>query len=201
MTAAIDKFISRWSKASGSELANAQLFVTELCALLELEIPQPASDDVRDNRYVFERRVVFQHGDGTSSDGRIDCYRRGCFVLESKKIKDAPASKGFDDRMQRARGQAEAYARALPAQEGRPPFVVVVDVGHVIELYAEFSQTGATYTPFPDSRAHRIKLTDLRDTHIRERLQALWNDPLSLDPARKTAEVTREVAERLALVA
>ena len=202
MTAQVETFITRWTKATGSELANAQLFISELCALLALEAPHPASDDVRDNAYVFERRVIFQHGDGTSSEGRIDCYRRGHFVLESKKIKGAPAtSKGFDDRMQRARGQAEAYARALPAHEGRPPFVVVVDVGHVIELYAEFSQTGATYTPFPDSRSHRIKLDELRHPHIRERLQALWNDPLSLDPARTTAKVTRDVAQHLAHIA
>lgn len=201
MTQAVEKFIARWSKATGSELANAQLFVTELCTLLELEQPAPATDDTRDNKYVFERRVIFKHGDGTSSEGRIDCYRRGAFVLESKKIRDAAHTKGFDDRMQRARGQAEAYARALPAHEGRPPFVVVVDVGHVIELYAEFSQSGATYTPFPDSRSHRIRLSDLRDAAIRDRLQAIWNDPLSLDPTKRTAEVTREVAERLALVA
>jgi hypothetical protein len=198
---AVEKFIARWSKASGSELANAQLFVTELCTLLELEQPAPATLDTRDNKYVFERRVIFTHGDGTSSEGRIDCYRRGAFVLESKKIRDAAHTKGFDDRMQRARGQAEAYARALPSHEGRPPFVLVVDVGHIIELYAEFSQSGATYTPFPDSRSHRIRLSDLRDAAIRERLQAIWNDPLSLDPTKRTAEVTREVAERLALVA
>jgi hypothetical protein len=42
--------------------------------------------------------------------------------------------------------------------KGRPPFVVVVDVGHVIELYAEFTRSGATYTPFPDPRSHRIRL-------------------------------------------
>lgn len=201
MTQAVEKFITRWSKASGTELANAQLFVTELCTLLELEQPAPATDDTRDNKYVFERRVIFRHGDGTSSEGRIDCYRRGAFVLESKKIRDAVHTKGFDDRMQRARGQAEAYARALPSHEGRPPFVIAVDVGHVIELYAEFSQSGATYTPFPDARSHRIRLSDLRDAAIRERLQAIWRDPLSLDPAKRTAEVTREVAERLALVA
>ena len=90
MTAQVETFITRWTKATGSELANAQLFISELCALLALEAPHPASDDVRDNAYVFERRVIFQHGDGTSSEGRIDCYRRGHFVLESKKIKGAP---------------------------------------------------------------------------------------------------------------
>jgi hypothetical protein len=97
--AATTAFITRWQAASGSERANYQLFVTELC-------------------------------------------------------------KGFDDALLRARAQAESYARALPATEGRPPFLVVVDVGHVIELYAEFSRSAATYTPFPDPRSHRIRLAD-----------------------------------------
>jgi hypothetical protein len=201
MTAdAIERFIARWQAAGGSERANYQLFIGELTELLGLPRPDPARDDTRDNAYVFERRVRFRHGDGSESHGFIDCYRRGAFVLEAKRIK-ANGGKGFDDALQRARGQAEAYARALPAGEGRPPFLVVVDVGNVIELYAEFSRSGATYTPFPDPRSHRIRLTDFRDAAIRERLAALWLDPLSLDPTRATARVTREVAERLAEVA
>jgi len=202
--AAVERFISRWQAAGGSERANYQLFVGELCRLLDLPSPDPARDDTRDNAYVFERRVRFRHGDGAESHGFIDCYRRGAFVLEAKKIKARVANgsgKGFDDALQRARGQAEAYARALPAEEGRPPFLVVVDVGNVIELYAEFSRSGATYTPFPDPRSHRVRLTDFRDEAVRERLRALWLDPLSLDPTRATARVTREVAERLAEVA
>ena len=67
-----------------------------------------------------------------------------------------------------ARSQADQYARALPAAEGRPPFVMVVDVGNVIELHAEFSRSGATYTPYPDPRSHRIRLADLADAAIRE---------------------------------
>ncbi|MBZ0124843.1 MAG: class I SAM-dependent DNA methyltransferase, partial [Rhodocyclaceae bacterium] len=196
----IERFIARWQAAGGSERANYQLFVGELTELLGLPRPDPARDDTRDNAYVFERRVRFRHGDGSESHGFIDCYRRGAFVLEAKRIK-ANGGKGFDDALQRARGQAESYARALPAEEGRPPFLVVVDVGNVIELYAEFSRSGATYTPFPDPRSHRIRLTDFRDAAIRERLAALWLDPLSLDPTRATARVTREVAERLAEVA
>ncbi|MCC7115784.1 MAG: class I SAM-dependent DNA methyltransferase, partial [Burkholderiales bacterium] len=101
----------------------------------------------------------------------------------------------------RARTQAEQYARALPATEGRPPFLVVVDVGNVVELYAEFSRTGATYTPFPDPRSHRIALADLHDPALRERLRQVWTDPLALDPVRRTARVTREIAQRLAVVA
>ena len=34
-------------------------------------------------------------------------------MLEAKKIKLGAATKGFDDVLQRARGQAEGYARAL----------------------------------------------------------------------------------------
>jgi hypothetical protein len=197
----VDAFIGRWAKATGSERANYQLFVTDLCALLGLPQPEPASDDTRDNAYVFERRVTFAHGDGTQAPGFIDCYRRGAFVLEAKKVKAGPATKGFDDALMRARNQAEGYARALPAGEGRPPFLLVVDVGHVIELYAEFTRSGATYTPFPDARNHRLKLHDLRDAATRERLRLLWQDPMALDPARASAKVTREVAGKLAILA
>ena len=35
---------------------------------------------------------------------------------------------------------------------------------------------------------------------MRERLRAIWLDPLSLDPTRHAARVTREIAERLALL-
>jgi hypothetical protein len=103
--------------------------------------------------------------------------------------------------MLRARGQAESYARALPADEGRPPLLLVVDVGQVIELYADFSRSGATYTPFPDPRSHRIRLAELRDAGVRERLRAAWLDPMALDPTRISGRVTRDIAERLARVA
>ncbi len=180
-----------------SELAASQSFLIDLCRLLDVEIPHPtpAQD------YMFERPITFSHGDGSSSAGCIDLYRRGAFVLESKKLKAGAHTRGFDEAMLRARSQAEAYARALPAADGRPPFLVVVDVGHRIELYAEFSRSGATYTPFPDPRAHRIGLADLRCPEILDRLRRVWTDPLSLDPARESARVTRQIAARLAELA
>ena len=137
----------------------------------------------------------------------MNCYRRGAFVLESKKLKPGAqaqhgkTTKGFDDALMRARAQAEAYARALPAAEGRPPFVVVVDIGHVIELYAEFTRSGGTYTPFPDPTSHRIRLQDLAKPEVLARLAQLWADPMALDPARVNARVTRAVAVQLAEVA
>ncbi|MCC5808467.1 MAG: hypothetical protein JJU00_19225 [Opitutales bacterium] len=91
--------------------------------------------------------------------------------------------------------------KSSDAAEGRPPFLIVADVGHCIELYAEFSRSGGVYTPFPDARSHRIHLDDLRRPEIRERLRLVWTDPLSLDPARRTAAVTRDVAAKLAALA
>lgn len=197
----VEDFISRWRGADGSELANAQSFTRELCDLLGVPVPDPAQADTRDNAYVFERRVIFNNADGTTAEGRIDCFKRGAFVLENKKLKQGEHTKGFSVAMLAAHKQAEQYARALPAHEGRPPFLMVVDVGNIIEIFAEFSRSGATYTPFPDPRSHRIKIDDLREEKIRERLRTIWLDPASLDPTRQSAKVTREIAAQLAGIA
>ncbi|MFY8041816.1 MAG: type IIL restriction-modification enzyme MmeI, partial [Rhodoferax sp.] len=193
--AAAEQFIARWTGKTASELSTAQSFVIELCALLGVAPPTHELD------YMFERPITFSHGDGSTSAGCIDCYLQGHFVLEAKKVKAGSATKGFDDALLCARAQAEGYARALPASEGRPPFVLVVDVGNVIELYSEFSRSGATYTPFPDPRSHRIKLADLAKPEVQATLRSIWTEPDTLDPARASARVTREVAAQLAELA
>ncbi|RKX37600.1 MAG: class I SAM-dependent DNA methyltransferase, partial [Verrucomicrobia bacterium] len=171
----VKAFIERWENSGAAERANCQSFLSELCTLLDVPPPEPTTPDTNLNAYVFERDVTFHHGDGSTSTGRIDLYKRGHFLLEAKQGADAPkaadplepvrklkkgtAKRGtvaWDDAMLRARGQAEQYIRALPAEEGRPPFLVVVDVGHSIELYSEFSCTGGTYIPFPAPGSHRI---------------------------------------------
>ncbi len=187
-------FIARWHGTTASELSTAQSFVRELCDLLGVPAPHPTLEQ----DYMFERPITFAHGDGSSSAGRIDCYKHGHFVLEAKKTRLNANTKGFDDALLRARAQGEGYARALPAIEGRPPFVLVVDVGTVIELYSEFTRSGATYVPFPDPRSHRIALADLAKPEVRQRLRLIWTDPLALDPSRLSASTTREVAGQLA---
>ena len=226
--AVIDAFISRWESSGAAERANYALFLTQLCDLLGVPQPEPTTPDTAKNAYVFERDVTFDQGDGTTTTGRIDLYKRGCFVLEAKQGSDqeraeekaeralAPPSakktgkkkgtavrgtKGWDDAMVKARGQAEPYAKALPAGEGWPPFLIVVDVGHSIELYSEFTRSGKAYVMFPDPQSFRLKLADLRDEKIRARLAAVWTDPLALDPSRQSAKVTRELAQRLAELA
>ena len=224
---AVDSFIERWAASGAAERANYQLFLSELCTLVEVPPPEPTGPDDAENAYVFERNVHFQEDDGSASIGRIDLYRRGAFVLEAKQGSDAQSddaaaaaallpektkktkrrgtavrgTPSWDDAMLRARGQADRYARALPAAEGWPPFLLVVDVGHSIELYSEFSRSGKTYVPFPDPKSFRILLKDLRDDALRERLRQVWLDPLALDPSRRSAKVTRELAERLAELA
>ncbi len=222
----IPDFLIRWETSGAAERANYQLFLSELCDLLTVPRPEPTKPDDRENAYVFERSVTFQHGDGSTSIGRIDLYRRGCFVLEAKQGSDQPGqsgltlvkeegvrwsgtrrgtavrgTKGWDVAMLKAKGQAEQYARALPVGESWPPFLIVVDVGHAIELYSEFSCTGKAYLPFPDPRSHRILLADLEDAAIRERLRLAWTDPHALDPSKHSARVTRQVADRLAVLA
>lgn len=223
----LPEFIARWKESGAAERANFQLFLGELCDLLGVERPHPAQADDRQNAYVFERAVTFQNPDGTTSPGRIDLYKRGCFVLEAKQgsdraqaaaplFGDAPlaaskgrgrkgtavrGTRGWDVAMQAARGQAERYVRALPLAEGNPPFVVVVDVGHSFELYSDFSRAGKSYVPFPDARTHRVLLEDLEREEVRERLRLIWTEPSALDPSRRSARVTRGVAEQLALLA
>jgi hypothetical protein len=211
-------FIQRWQTSAAAERANYQLFLSELCDYLEVPRPNPAVGDTRLDQYVFERPVTFRHPNGLSSAGFIDLYKRGCFVLEAKQGSPVPdasslfestrrrgagvrGSSGWDEAMLRARNQAEQYAKALPVLDGWPPFLVVVDVGYSIEIYADFSGTGKAYVPFPDSLTHRILLADLDRTLIRDRLRGIWLDPLALDPSRISARVTRDVAYQLANLA
>lgn len=124
-------FIAKWKGTAASELSTSQSFLIELCELLGVDRPHATAEQ----DYMFERPLTFQHADGSRSPGRVDLYRRGAFVLESKRLKAGAHTRGFDEAMLRAHSQAQNYARALPASEGRPPFLVVVDVGHRIELY------------------------------------------------------------------
>ena len=223
---AITAFLARWRRnEGGAERANYVLFLTELCRLLGLPQPDPADATHARNDYVFERAVDVVDAGGQVSHKRIDLYRRDCFVLEAKQSREVGGAKavtlpdqvalpglsvpdgpdrravrgGWDVLMRNAFGQARHYAEALPPAHGWPPFILVCDVGHAIEVWADFNRQGR-YRQFPDRAGFRIFLDELHDPAIRDRLQRIWRDPLSLDPARRAAEVTRDIAERLAAV-
>jgi hypothetical protein len=216
------QFIKTWKGRDGREIENSQTFLNDLCDVLGVPKPHQVEDRLE---YGFERPVTFHHANATTSTGRIDLYKRGSFVLEAKQgseQKARPADprqhelitgqvlgtspRGMADRntpawgaaMLKAHGQAYAYARALESSEGWPPFLIVVDIGHVFHVYADFSGAGKNYAPFPDGTKYRIHMDDLAEAGIRARLKAIWDNPLSLDPTRHAARVTRQIAAELA---
>jgi hypothetical protein len=220
----IEEFISHWKGATAPEQSISQQFLCELCELLDVPVP----GNQRNGSYTFEFHVKDTQHDGTTQEGRIDLYKRGSFILESKKFQEKVAEQSqlelaaekigafskrkkiaapvrdtdrWDDAMLKAYVQARDYVRALPPDEPTPPFLLVVDVGHVIEIRADFSLTGRAYQPFPDPLTYRIGLDQLKDEKIRQRLKLIWTNPQTLDPSKRSAEVTREVAQHLAELA
>jgi len=223
----IDAFIAQWRDTGGSELANTQSFINGLCALIGVPAPDGSRSDDAHNDYVFERRVFQDNGDGTQSFGRVDCYKRDCFILEAKQGSEgdrAAAARGEDDldlfgqsasarvkrgtarrgtpgwtrAMLQAKGQAERYAKALPTDHGWPPILLIADIGYCIDVYADFTGTGKAYAQFPDRASYRIMLDDLHDEKVRARLALIWTNPRALDPSTRAAKATREIADYLA---
>lgn len=211
----IDAFIARWDSTELAERANCASFLHELCAILGVDLPNPASGSGGDYRY--ERGVDHVDADGKLTKRRIDLYKAGCFVLEAKqgsnpKTQDlfglgsdaerrsaVRRSKNWVQHMLKAKGQAEGYVADLKRQrEAPPPFIIVCDVGFCFDIYADFTGTGAHYTQFPDRESFRIDLGQLRDPDTRKRLATIWTDPLSLDPSHQRVQVTRDIAALLA---
>jgi hypothetical protein len=214
---AVDAFIAHWSTAPISERAHYQTFIIQLCRLIGA--PAPDDEKTGDLDYCFEKPVRFRHDDGSSQSGYIDCAKRDCFVLEAKQSRkrreggpfdpvaqlallsrpsartSAPSQEALDKLMRAAKRQAENYAKAL---DEWPPFLVVMDVGRSIELWSDFARQGKIYAPFPDRAGYRITLDQLRSSEVRERLRRVWTDPMSLDPAARSAEVTTSIAVTLA---
>jgi hypothetical protein len=118
-----EKFIERWKQSSGAERANYAIFLTELCDLIGVKHPDPAREATELNAYTFERAVTFREPDGSTAKGRIDLYKRGCFVLEAKQSrleggrKASAALRGQDD-CSRRRVQASRAGDGARAGHG-----------------------------------------------------------------------------------
>ena len=226
----LDAFLTRWADAGGREMANSQLYLSELCDVLGVDRPHPSTSDTSKHDYVFERRVEREFGDGSKHAMRIDLYNKGHFVLEAKQGASPKAAepvfslsaptehkKGIGTRgtkswraaMVEAKAQAEAYARDLEKGHDLPPFLVVVDVGYCIELWANFARDGKAYTQFPDRSNFRIfhRQEDahgapvLADAEVLKRLRGVWTAPMALDPSKKAAKLTCDVAKKLGKLA
>ena len=161
-----DRFIARWTGGEGgAERANYVMFLTELCEVIGVDRPDPAGATSQFNDYVFERAVRPRDSAEPHAPQRIDLYKKGCFILEAKQSRlpgkkkeisnqeklalDEPAqlgrrsvAKGWDVMMLNARKQAEQYVFLLDSSQQAPPFLVICDVGHCLELYSDFTGTG-----------------------------------------------------------
>ena len=86
------------------------------------------------------------------------------------------------------------HARGLPPSEltdgGRPPFLIVVDVGNTIELHSEFTRSGGNYVPFPDPHSYRFPIEQLRDEATRAKLRKN-NDPAALHAVLTSSRSTQ----------
>ena len=202
--AAISAFIERWKRSAGAERANHHSFIIELATILEVSPPQPTIRGA-DNAYVFEKHVTVHDHSGKESDGWIDCYKRGCFVLEAKQATiEGTMRRGtaaHTARLMRALEQAEGYVRALDVSEPPVPFLIVLDIGGTFDLFVDFTLMNRFWLPYPAPNANRITMDQLSDPEMRERLRAVWTEPLSLDPSAKAQEITCDAAARLARLA
>jgi hypothetical protein len=198
-------FIANWKKNDGGEeRANKDSFLNELCDVLGVPRPPPKTGDRERDAYVFEADVLHVNAGGKVSTLKVDLYKRDCFILEAKQgsnpgapkkgcgLRESPA---WHSAMASAKGQAVGYARSM---DDPPPFIVVCDVGYMIELYADFDRTG-NYTPFPSVMKSKIGLKEIGENV--DTLRAVFLDPRSLDPAQAKVKVTREVAEHIAELA
>ena len=197
------QFVEKWNGSAGDERANKDSFLRDFCEAVGLPLPGPKD---RDPSYCFEKEVQLNHLDGTRTTGFMDLYREGAFVLEAKQggarqgtafhsgsdrgpKSNVRGTKSYDSYMERAFGQAVRYARELPQ---RPPFVLTCDIGHAFHLWEGFSGNYGGY-----GARRTFRLPDLLEPGTQELFRAIWEDPQSLDPARRRARVTRDVAQTL----
>jgi hypothetical protein len=173
-------------------LANAQSYVIELCEAIGVPRPDPSGSD-----YAFEYSVKLATRDGTETPGRIDCYKRGHFVLEAKHVGSAAAAGAKADvSLRRAYGQARQYAQNDPSG-APPPYLLVLDVARTLTVWHRW---GGTYQGF--AAGHRIDLPTLHahpaDVAL---LRDVWLDPARRDPRQRAQAVTKEIAGKLARLA
>ncbi len=205
------EFIKTWKNAQGGERSQAQHFLNDFCDLIGVTRPMDG-----DYKYEYPLRT------NTGTD-RMDLYKRGYFIVEAKQtrikaskkadanqtdllgVPDEPENqsrtgRAWDVHMLSARQQAESYARSLPSTHDWPPFIIVCDVGHCFEVYADFTGKGRRYEQFPDKQGFRVFMDDLADQAVLDRFKCIWEKPHELNPAKAAAKATREIAKALAEV-
>lgn len=166
------EFIEKWRSTPLPERAAAQQHFLELCELLGVEKPPTTGATTAD--YRFEAPVV----GADDRPGFADAFRRGCFGWEYKKRRAS---------LIEARSQLLRYAGSL----GNPPLLVACDHNRI--------EVTPNFTGYPPER-EEFRLEDLIAPATRARLAQIWTNPEAFRPARTTAQLTEEAAERFSVL-
>ena len=167
------EFIVKWKRAALSERSACQQHFLDLCDVLGQ--PKPAAADPDGAWYTFERGVHKT----TGGQGWADVWMRGRFGWEYKaKHKSLEA----------------AYRQLLLYREDleNPPLLVVCDLDR-FEVHTNFTATA--------KRVHAFDLDGLADPANLDVLRKVFTDPDALRPGLTTESITRQAAERFALLA
>lgn len=203
MRSALRSFIERWLPAVRTERPKTQAFLMELCLVLELPRPGMSGGAAASDDYVLDREVPLPAPDGTVGRGRIDLYKKGCFVFQVTQRRETSKASGSrqghlspgDDAMERGRTEAVSLARNV---EPRPPFLVVCEIGRWFELLACFDGS-ARYRPFPDAETSRFPFQEL-ERHA-DTLRTVWIDPYGLDCTKEAEQLAVQAGSSLASLA
>lgn len=180
------EFKAKWAKFSGKESGAYQSHFDDLCRLLRVQPPLEA--DPAGQIFCFQKHVakdaeqlsIERPTAGKPTErGFADVWKKGCFAWEYKgKNKDLDA----------------AYRQLLRYREGllNPPLLVVCDFDRYI-IKTNFNGTIQEKYEFTNNEIDR-------PDNLRV-LRALFEDPNDLRPAQTTAEVTEELAEKIANIA
>ena len=162
------EFIEKWRNNPLKERASYQLHFIDLCALVGVPHPSPASHDT----YCFERGAT-RTGAG---QGWADVWKKSHFAFEYKATRR---------NLGEALKQLMTYALALD----NPPLLVVCDT-NIIEIHTHFTNA--------PSEVHTIALDDLASPVNLEKLRWLFTDPDKFHPKRTIAQITEEAAGKFA---
>jgi hypothetical protein len=201
LKARLAQFSHRWLGREGLEQQLSQMFLLELCEALGTA--KPGDGTLPHEHYQFEKQVFVP---SSTKRGRIDLYKRDHFVLEAKcgrasarESGKAPVrgTRAYWSYIEEAyNDQARVYASLLP--EGRPPALIVVDIGWHFWIWLR-QESG--YAPFHSPKRIDIPLQQLADEESAALLRAAFEAPWQLDTSRFQARVTVEVASTLAPLA
>jgi hypothetical protein len=181
------EFKLKWSRFQGKETAGYAEHFNDLCQMLGQPTPAEA-DPSGTNLFCFQKRVIkdaelFDLHTPDEADpqerGFADVWKKECFGWEYKgKKKDLDA----------------AYRQLLRYRESleNPPLLVVCDFDRFI-VKTNFNGTVQETHEFTNAEVDRPE--NLRV------LRALFENPESLKPRRTTAEVTEQLAAKIAEVA